>query len=456
MEGSGFVVHLFVCWGIRVPDRRGAYYERRAGVGDDHAGVFLSVDRLTCATRASGTISGRYPEIQDEGVPLRILVLTGIFPTTPTSFRGNFVLDQVLALRECGCGITVAVAQAFVPPGSDRDRSRRIDLESYGSTGLYIERLHYFSLPKNGLGSLASPFMFFQLCHRLASLIKHVDAQIIHAHDEYPGYVAVRLARRLGLRSGITLHGINSPWMFDTDRKRQQLAWTLEHADRVFLVGDAIASHFSSYVRSTNNFRVVYNGHRIPLDITPSVRLERKARWRLVGVANLGETKGFQYVIRALADIELSKPGLMELVIVGGGVYEPVLRHLTADLRLSHIVHFTGELPHREALAEVAAGDIFCLPSYNEAFGLAYVEAMALGKLAIACATQGPEAFITHGVTGFLVEPRSHLSVEQVLLEAISSSQLSDIRKAGQKYVINNLRWEQNANRVIEAYSEAA
>lgn len=397
----------------------------------------------------------RYPEIQDEGVSLRVLVLTGIFPGTPTSFRGNFVLDQVLALRERGCGIAVAVAQAFVPPGSDRERSRRIDLESYRSMGLNIELIHYLNLPRNGLGQFSAPFIYSQLAHRLASLIKEVDAQIIHAHDEHPGYVAVRLARRLGLRSGITLHGINAPWMFDTNRKREQLGWTLEHADRVFLVGDALASHFSSYVRSTKNFRVVYNGHTVPLDITPSVRLERKAVWRIVGVANLGKTKGFQYLIRALANIELRKPGLMELVIVGRGGHEPVLRDLTADLQLSDIVHFTGELPHREALAEVAAADIFCLPSYNEAFGLAYVEAMALGKLAIACATQGPEAFITHGVTGFLVEPRSHLSVEQVLLEAISSSQLSDIRKAGQKYVINNLRWEQNANRVIEAYSEA-
>jgi teichuronic acid biosynthesis glycosyltransferase TuaC len=411
---------------------------------------------VSCVTLVSVMISEPYPKTRVEGAPLRMAVLTGIFPSTPSSFRGNFVLDQVVALQERGCCIAIAVAQAFALPGSDRDRSRKIDLNSYRSMGLSIERYHYLNLPKNKLGPLSAPWMYLQLSNCLAGLIKEVDAQIIHAHNEHHGYVAVRLAKRLGLRSGVTLHGINAPWMFDTRRKGEQLGWTLEHADRVFLVGDAIAAHFSSYVQSRNNFRIVYNGHKLPLDIKPSVRLQRKATWRIIGVANLGETKGFQYVIRALANIEQANPGLMELVIVGGGVHECALRQLTADLQVSKIVYFTGELAHREALAEVAAADIFCLPSSNEAFGLAYVEAMALGKVAIACATQGPEAFITHGKTGFLVDPHSHESVEQVLLEAVSSSQLNEIRKAGQAYVTNNLRWEHNADQVIEAYNELA
>jgi glycosyltransferase involved in cell wall biosynthesis len=278
--------------------------------------------------------------------------------------------------------------------------------------------------------------------------------EIVHTHNEQTGYVGVRLASSLGLKSGVTIHGINSPWMFDTEPKRRQLAWTLEHADRVFLVGPKIVSHFRQYVSSTDNFRVVPNGHQLPESVEPSRRIPRRATWRVVGVGNLGETKGYQFLIQAVAHIERVRPGFMELVIVGKGVYESPLRQLIGELGVGHIVHMAGELNHKEAMSEVAAADIFCLPSFNEAFGLVYVEAMALAKLAIGCRTQGPEAFISDGITGFLVEPRNWESVKETLLKAVDGGKLDTIREAGRAYAAQHLRWEHNAERVIASYRE--
>jgi glycosyltransferase involved in cell wall biosynthesis len=385
---------------------------------------------------------------------VRILVVTGIFPTTPEAFRGNFVLDQAMALRDRGCLVWIAVVHPFALPGSARDRSSSINRLAFRQLNLPLRELRYFNLPRNGLGVLAAPFIYAQVAGELKNIARELRADVIHSHNEQAGYIGVRLARALGLKSGVTLHGINSPWMFDTGEKQRQLGWTLEHADRVFLVGPNIASHFRQYVTSTDNFLIVPNGHRASQNVLASQRVPRRATWRVVGVGNLFETKGYQYLIEAIAGIEHRRPGLMELVIVGGGIYERRLRHLVDELEVGHVVHMTGELEHASAMSEVAAADIFCLPSFNEAFGLVYVEAMALGKPVIGCRKQGPEAFITDGVNGFLVEPRSSEAVKDALLKIVDNPNLERVGEAGRDYAAQHLRWEHNAGKVTETYHE--
>jgi glycosyltransferase involved in cell wall biosynthesis len=385
---------------------------------------------------------------------MRVLILTNIFPSDPTWFRGNFVLDQAQSLRDRGCDVSIAVLQAIAPPGSERRRSTKIDVEAYTKLNLHVDEVRYFNLPRNALGVMAAPLIYRQVKRRLRSIAQRFGADVVHSHNEQIGYVGVRLARDLRIPSGVTLHGVNAPWMFDTEAKRQQLRWTLENSGWVFLVGPSIVPHFQSYVASAHNFRVVPNGIRVPENISPSQRIRRKRPWRIIGVGILHERKGYQFLVRALADIERRTPGLMELVIVGGGAYEPALRGLISDLGLGDIIYMTGELKHPAALSEVAASDIFCLPSFPEPFGLVFGEAMALGKITVGCRTQGPEMFIRDGITGFLAEPCDHVSVAEVLMRIISGDGIEDIRQAGRSYALENLKWEQNADKVIAAYRE--
>ena len=54
----------------------------------------------------------------------------------------------------------------------------------------------------------------------------------------------------------------------------------------------------------------------------------------------------------------------------------------------------------------MARADVFALPSWDEAFGLVYTEAMAQGTPVIAGGGEGPEDFIDDGVSGYLAPVR--------------------------------------------------
>src|SRR6185312_15425160 len=82
------------------------------------------------------------------------------------------------------------------------------------------------------------------------------------------------------------------------------------------------------------------------------------------------------------------------------------LERLTAELGLGETVRFLGQLPNDRAVAHVAECDLFVMPSVEEPFGVAFVEAMAAGVPAIGSRGEGgPEDIAAAGEGMVLVAP---------------------------------------------------
>lgn len=106
-------------------------------------------------------------------------------------------------------------------------------------------------------------------------------------------------------------------------------------------------------------------------------------------------------------------------------------------------------------MSEVLASDIFCLPSWREAFGIMYAEAMSLGKFTIGCDGQGPSDFIRHLETGYLIAPRSIKAVAEALRwAALHTDERSRIAEAGRTFARGHLTWKENASRIVDIYRE--
>ena len=126
----------------------------------------------------------------------------------------------------------------------------------------------------------------------------------------------------------------------------------------------------------------------------------------LVTVGHLVARKRHADVIAALARLR-ARDRTIRYVVVGDGPERERLRTQAAALGVADAVEFRGRLPHDRAVATAQAASLFVMPSIDEAFGVAYVEAMAAGVPAVGCAGEdGPTEIAAAGGGIALVAPR--------------------------------------------------
>lgn len=180
---------------------------------------------------------------------------------------------------------------------------------------------------------------------------------------------------------------------------------------------------------------------RIPnaLPTLPALPPDRPAatsnRLRLLSVTRLypGEPKGVDLVLRCL-------PGLpdAEYTVLGDGGALPGLRRLADQLGVSARVRFLGLTSDAERDAELAACDVFVLPSLGEGFGIVYLEAMARCRPCIAARCGGAPEVVLDGETGLVVEaePAALLAALQKL--AADPALRERLGAAGRRRVIDH------------------
>ncbi len=137
-------------------------------------------------------------------------------------------------------------------------------------------------------------------------------------------------------------------------------------------------------------------------------------------VAHLVARKRHGDVLRALAVLGDRYPRLRYRVI-GDGPERTALEGLAARLEVSDRVDFLGQLAPAEAIETASSSTLFVMPSTEEAFGVAYIEAMAAGVPAIGCRGEpGPEEIAAAGDGMVLVPPGDIERLTQRIDELLS------------------------------------
>ena len=391
---------------------------------------------------------------------MRILCVTPWFPNVPTAGHYNYIYHSVDALRRAGHDVTVLVTRPWTPrvfrhihPDWDRKPLK----QELFDPSLNLNVCHYLSIPRNYCYELSGPLYRLGTAHHIRRLIKEHDIQVVHAHTEPVGYAAVPLAHEAGIPAVLTLHGINmAQRMLNTTLKRERVRTTLTDADRVVLVGEPLREYFAALAGWDDHFRVVPNGFFFPEVCRTETRFQQDAPLRIVSVSNLHEGKGIDLNLQALAG--LNQYGLRDwhYMIVGGGRERDNLEAMVRDLGLGEQVVFLGLLPHDQVFSALTDADVFLLPSYREAFGIAYLEAMAAGLVTIGVQGQGPEAFIRDGETGYLVPPRDVQAITNLLYTIINDkNEAGRIADAGREHVRQNFTWERHAEKLTAVFTES-
>lgn len=392
---------------------------------------------------------------------MNILVLTPWFPDHPSDQHGNFVLDSIESLCAVGHRVHVLVTRAFRPKFSACGTQRgcaAVGREMW-QRSFSLACVQYLSVPRNHLRFVSNQLYVLACSGPVQRAVADHHIDVIHAHTESAGFLACSVAKKTGVPVVTSLHGINLGKRYlDGLGQRGFMRRALSLPDRLVLVGQPLFDFVHPYVDRLDHVRIVNNGFRAAGAAPFRSRrvLGSRDRVRIASVSNLVPGKGIDVNLAALGRPEIARLPHWHYHIVGDGPLRPRLEAQAQQLSIADRVTFHGQCDHDAVYRLLSTCDVFSLPSSPEAFGVAYLEAMACGLLAIGVASQGPSCFIEHGLSGVLLRGRNADDLEACLLDILRNPiHYAAIAEAGRERVWQHFTWQAHAQALTTVFLEA-
>lgn len=398
------------------------------------------------------------------GKPVRIAMVSHAYPTFDGGNAGEFVHGLASALVSLGHKV-----YAVVPWEVSMRKARLMD-------GVYLEPYQAQDAISYGKASNAyvrSPRLAvaLSLLHglfKLRQVIEEREIDIIHAHWAIPmGFVAGLVKAVTGRPLVITMHGrdvyvkpkdgyiVPTLWYV-----KPFLRFAFHQADRLVAVSQDCYLHAQLAGAPSRKIQVIYNGTdlgrffpskkgvmeiRQRYGISPSAKL-------VLSVRALLFRKGLDVLIHAMAHVVQIEPEAV-LLLVGEGPERENLIALRDELGLQNQVVLAGHIPNSELAPYENACDLFVIPSRQEAFGIAAVEAMACAKPVIGTNVGGLAEVIDDCQTGLLVEPDDVEQLSEAMVRVLQDESLaSQLGKNAWRKVETDFNWVNVARRTVELY----
>ncbi|MBB6671685.1 glycosyltransferase [Cohnella nanjingensis] len=352
---------------------------------------------------------------------MNVLFLSWAYPKKNTPYLGIWAHQQALALTARGVDVEVVSAVPYVPHIAGVLSAKVRDYALIPDTvNLDGVKVHHPKLLRTKPNSFLDRFLFrmlgIQTRWLASSLAKKLDFgkyQVLHAHNLFPdGAIAYQLHRRYGIPYVLTLHDVDRFNSFSEEGYNRVLSRAVvAEAKKVFVVSSRVKRNLTPDVPE-QRLELLFNTFWTQGHATKS------RRRRIVLIASMIERKGVHYLLQAFSRVVRTHADY-ELILIGGGRELPALMRMAEQLGIDGQVTFTGMLSHGEAMERLSEAAVFCLPSWDEAFGIVYAEAMSFGIPVIGCKGEGIEDIVTHGDNGLLVEPRNAEALEAALLALI-------------------------------------
>jgi glycosyltransferase involved in cell wall biosynthesis len=264
----------------------------------------------------------------------------------------------------------------------------------------------------------------------LFTLARRKNVDIIHSHLPDQNFYSCLVGPMAGSKVVVTYHGSQQLSGSHGFKSAVKLGVVKRRARAVVVVSDYLKAKLIRAGFRADRVIRIHNGIDA-VDVFAQTRASLRAELgcvngsRLVGtVANLRGPKGYEYFLRAARLVADSMP---EVRFAAAGEADPELTHkldsLCRELKLEDRVLFLGF--RRDVDQLLSAFDVFVLPSVNEGFSLATVEAMAAGRPVVATRSGGPEELIENGVTGLLVPTKDPETLAAKICEVLRNPLLA-------------------------------
>ena len=385
---------------------------------------------------------------------MKVAVVAEYYPRAADPVLGVWAHRQALAARDAGAEVRVLVLHRPVPSRAAlKSHSPRRLLAPLRQPlhaeldGVQVHYVPFLAPPRPRTYGSWSRWAAPPLKRALRRLRSEFPFDLVHAHYAAPAGDAVRRAAP-GTPAVVSVHGGDVLAVARRSRAGDAAVRAgLANARVVLANSHGTADRCRDL--GARDARVVHLGTDLP-EVPP----ERGAT--LVTVGHVVPRKRHADVLRALWLLRDDHPEV-RWDVIGDGPERPALERLTAELGLSGRVRFLGQLPPADARAAAQAAGVFVLPSIDEAFGVAYVEAMAGGVPAIGTRGEpGPEEILAEGGGLRLVPPADVPALAKEIAGLLDDEPARrELGRAARATVEAAFTWEQCGRATVAAYEDA-
>jgi N-acetyl-alpha-D-glucosaminyl L-malate synthase BshA len=304
------------------------------------------------------------------------------------------------------------------------------------------------------------PQYLLSLSNKIVQVAREFRLDIIHAHYAVPHATAAFLSRQvLASRDGgsaprvvTTLHGTDITLIGSDPSYSQIVAFSIEESDSVTAVSESLRAATCAELGVTREIQVIPNFldcgiHRRQNvgDLRVRFAGSDPATKIVTHVSNFRPVKRIDAVLGVFDRIRRAIPA--RLLLVGDGPELATAYRVGRELGISDLIHSVGA--QEEVVPLLSVSDVFLLPSAQESFGLAALEAMACEVPVIASRVGGLPEVIEDGVSGFLHPPDA---LDDMAASAISLLRDPERQRAMGQAACDRVRTHFCAERVVPMY----
>lgn len=248
-----------------------------------------------------------------------------------------------------------------------------------------------------------------ELASKMVDVVRFEKLDILHVHYAIPHASAAFMAKQILKSHGInipfvtTLHGTDITLVGRDPSFEPVITFCINESDAVTAVSESLKAATFEHFKITRDIHVISN-FVVPESEKSVFSEHMRLKYASDGerivchISNFRKVKRVDDVVRVFALLNKAIPS--KLILVGDGPERYLCERLCREFNLCDKVIFLGKVRDTTHVLEIA--DVFLLPSETESFGLAALEAMAVGVPVISSNTGGIPEVNIHGYSGYL------------------------------------------------------
>ncbi len=393
---------------------------------------------------------------------MNILHITYQWPNIINPHSGIFIKNIVAnQLKYSENDFFVIIPSKII--NKDYLKRKKLNIKNY--TKFICNKNYYYQVPNLlqkqklffpifGISKLTgynSQLCWLQTKKGIINFIRENRIDLIHIHRVNPdGYMAYKVSKKYKIPYIMHIHGFEVQQYRELTKKEQDdITLVFENASHFFCNSNKTRLLLSELFNIKENVSVIEFG------IDGSVarnNVELSDPVKIISVGNLIKIKGIQYVVEALNSVkdEIN----FHYTIVGDGPMRTSIVNQINGYNLNSRVTLTGRLDNTEVMKLLIENDIFILPSYNEAFGMVYLEALSKGCSVVGVKGQGCEDINRYGNCIYLVKPKDSTSIVQCLKEIIENkNKRCNYIIKGYEVIKKHYTWKSKVEKIDNLYN---